>query len=199
MDNRQVRVWCVFRTLIVDPARPFPLLGGLAQAATDGVAVNVLSGGKQAVNSNKVAIITTTFLPEAKDLPAWTLSDSQLAKKRVADLNEVLLHFVGERPLDGVQQILNSSLRPLWEHKQVDMLRHVHECHEGKTVVLACPVNAVRKEPFEMVARKKRTSLKARESQLMCVARFIVVPDPFVMSGGNRHEIFIQHIRDMCK
>ena len=77
MNGRQVWILSFVRQVIVSPARPFPLLGGLTQPASDGIVVKVIDRCGHGLQAQQVAIVAAAFLLEAKRLLARSFTYGQ--------------------------------------------------------------------------------------------------------------------------
>jgi len=89
------------------PTGPFPLVGGVAEAAADGVVVEVVDGVVEGLHGGEVAVVAGAFLPESEGEFAGTLTDGQLGEQRIVLLGEKLFDSVGKGTFDGIEEVLD--------------------------------------------------------------------------------------------
>ncbi|HYF48248.1 MAG TPA: hypothetical protein VEJ63_02515 [Planctomycetota bacterium] len=126
----------------------------------NGVVVDVLGSGDALFGGEKIAIVARSFLPEAKDLLARTLLDSQLFEKRIIESCHQTFDTIREWFLDGVKDAFNVVAR---KHEQMQVFRHVDERNEFALVSQHCPVDEERKLTPSHVIVQQCLSAKARK------------------------------------
>ena len=128
---------------VVSPTRPFPLARRVTQAPSNRIVVNVLDRGLQGLDRGDVPIIAAALLPESEGFLVRTLPNRQALDKLGVGLEQVLFDPCGDRSLDGEQQPGDGRGHCDGKHDEMNMLRHVDESDQLKTLLGDRSVNGL--------------------------------------------------------
>src|SRR5262245_44065427 len=164
-------------------ARPHPVGRFLHQSAPHGIVVNVLDHLQQGRWFEGISIVTAAALPETIVDFAAGLRVLQFLQVRWRALLEELQGLLRHRQLQGGANLANLVLRFARPEEHMDVFGHDHVGPEVEVEFAACSAHGVDEPLARAVFGEESQTVKAREGQLMGMARLVVAADLLVFRG----------------